>query len=141
MQRIVVFAILFFSIASRAANPEPYLQSAPMQFYPPLCRQARIQGQVIVNYSVNENGDTYDVEPVSGPKLLQEATADEVRRWKFSWPHACKCHVKRHITFAYSFGDWMDENGPDSVVKWFGKGPVARVEVQAGLMSVQTSGQ
>jgi hypothetical protein len=92
-----------------------------------------------VNYSVNENGDTYDVEAVGGPKLLQDATVDEVRRWKFSWQPHCKCHVKRHITFAYSFGDRLDEEGPTSVVKWFGVGPVERVEVQAGSMSVQTS--
>jgi TonB family protein len=141
MLRIVVFAILFFSIASSAANPEPYLQSAPMPFYPPLCRQARIQGDVVVKYSINEDGGTYDVEAVSGPKLLQEATVDEVRLWKFSWRPACKCHVKRQITFVYSFGDWVDNDGPDSIVKWFGKGPVERVEVQSGLMSVQTSGQ
>jgi len=139
MQRIVIFAILFFSTASLAVNPEPYLQSAPIPFYPPLCRAARIQGEVTVNYSVNENGDTYDVEVVGGPKLLQEATLDEVRHWKFSWEHPCYCHVKRQITFAYSFGDWLDEEGPSSVVRWFGRGPVERVEVQAGGVSVQTS--
>jgi len=141
MLRIALFAVLFLSIGSLAANPEPYLQSAPMPFYPPLCRQARIQGQVIVNYSINEDGDTYDVEAVDGPKMLQQATVDEVRRWKFAWRPACKCHVKRHITFVYSFGDWVDENGPNSIVKWFGIGPVERVEVQGELTSVQTSGQ
>jgi hypothetical protein len=37
-----------------------------MPFYPPLCRQARIQGQVILHFTVNERGDTSDVEAVTG---------------------------------------------------------------------------
>ena len=139
MQRIVVFAILFFSIASRAANPEPYLQSAPMPFYPPLCRQARMQGQVILHFTVNERGDTSDVEAVTGPPMLQRAAIEEVQSWKFSWDHPCACQVKREVVFVYAFGDWIDEEGPISVVKWFGKGPVTRVEIQSGLTSVQTS--
>ena len=134
MQRTVVFPILLFSIASLAANSEPLLLSAPMPFYPPPCFTARIQGEVVVNYSVNEHGDTYDVRAISGPNLLQEATVDQVRRWKFSWPQACKCHVKRHILFIYSFGGSVQEEGPNTVVKWFGKGPVERVEVQAGVV-------
>ena len=134
-----LIAVLLLNLSALGADPEPYLKSATMPFYPPLCRQARIQGQVILHFTVNERGDTSEVEAVTGPPLLQRAAIDEVQNWKFSWDHPCACQVKREVVFVYTFGDWMDEEGPMSVVKWFGKGPVTRVEIQAGLTSVQTS--
>jgi TonB family protein len=134
-----LIAVLLLNLSALGADPEPYLKSAPMPFYPPLARAARIQGQVILHFTVNERGDTSDVEAVTGPPMLQRAAIEGVQSWKFSWDHACACHVKKEVVFVYSFGDWMDEEGPISVVKWFGKGPVSRVEIQAGLTSVQTS--
>jgi TonB family protein len=134
-----LIAALLLNLSALGADPEPYLKSAPMPFYPPLCRQARIQGQVILHFTVNEQGDTSDVEAVSGPPLLQRAAIETVQSWKFAWDHPCACQVKREVVFVYTFGDWIDEEGPISVVKWFGKGPVTRVEIQAGLTSVQTS--
>jgi TonB family protein len=74
-----------------------------------LCRQARIQGQVILHFTVNERGDTSDAEAVTGPPMLQRAAIEEVQSWKFSWDHACACQAKREVVFVYSFGDWMDE--------------------------------
>jgi TonB family protein len=134
-----LIAVLLLNLPAAGADPEPFLKSAPVPFYPSLCRQARIQGQVIVHFTVNERGDPSDVEAVTGPPMLQRAAVEEVQSWKFGWEHPCACQVKREVVFVYSFGDWMDEEGPSSIVKWFGRGPVTRVEVQAGLMSVQTS--
>jgi len=134
-----LIAVLLLTLSSAGIEPEPFLKSAPMPFYPPLCRQARIQGQVILHFTINERGDTSDVEAVTGPPMLQRAAVEEVQSWKFSWDHPCACQVKREVVFVYAFGDWMDEEGPISVVKWFGKGPVTRVEIQSGLTSVQTS--
>jgi TonB family protein len=139
MRRTCIPFLLLLSISSFAADPEPYLKTAPMPFYPPLCLQARIQGQVILHYSVDEHGGTSEIEAVSGPPLLQRAAIEEVQGWKFSWDHPCACRVKREVVFVYTFGDWVDEEGPNSIVKWFGKGPVNRVEIQGGLISFQTS--
>ena len=137
--RFALILALPLNLPALGADPEPFLKSSPMPFYPPLCRQARIQGQVILHFTVNERGDTSDVQAVTGPPLLQRAAIEEVQSWKFSWNHPCACQVKREVVFVYTFGEWVDEEGPSSVVKWFGRGPVVRVEVQAGPMSVQTS--
>jgi TonB family protein len=137
--RFALIAVLLLNLSALAADPEPYLKSARMPFYPPLCRQARIQGQVIVHFTVNERGETSDAEAVTGHRLLQHAAIEEVQSWKFSWDHPCACQVKKEVVFVYTFGDWMDEDGPSSVVKWFGEGPVIRVEIQAGTTSAQTS--
>jgi len=136
---LAAIAVLLLNLSAAGADPEPFLKSAPMPFYPPLCRQARIQGQVILHFIIDEKGDPSDVEAVTGPAMLQRAAIKEVQTWKFSWDHPCACQVKREVVFVYTLGDWIDEEGPSSVVKWFGRGPVDRVEIQAGLISVQTS--
>ena len=93
-----------------------------MPFYPIICREARIQGQVILHFTINEQGDTSDVEAVAGPPMLQRAAIEEVRSRKFSWVHPCTCRAKREVVFVHTFGDWMDEDGATSIVKWFGEG-------------------
>jgi TonB family protein len=134
-----LIAVLLLNLSAVGADPEPFLKSSLMPFYPPLCRQARIQGQVILHFTVNEQGDTSDVEAVTGPPLLQRAAIDAVQSWKFAWDHPCACLVKKKVVFVYTLGDWVDDDGPSSVVKWIGRRPVTRVEIQAGATSVQTS--
>jgi TonB family protein len=133
-------AFLLLSLAGFGATPEPYLRSAPMPFYPQLCRRARIQGEVIVHFTINGQGDSTDVTASNGHQLLREAAIHEVQSWKFGWVHPCDCRVKRQVVLVYKIsGDWVDDNGPTTVVKWFGKAPVTKVEIQAGGVSVQTS--
>ena len=117
-----LIAVLSLNLSLFGADLEPSLKSAPMPFYPIICREARIQGQVILHFTINEQGDTSDVEAVAGPPMLQRAAIEEVRSWKFSWVHPCTCRAKREVVFVYTLGDWMDEDGATSIVKWFGRG-------------------
>ena len=137
MTRISILLFLLLSISSFAAGPEPYLKSAPMLFYPPLCRAARISGMVTLHFTVDEKGETSDVHSIGGHQMLRDAAVESVRNWKFAWSKPCDCRVKKEVVFVYSFGDWLDDDGPSSIVKWFGKAPVKRVEIQAGGISVQ----
>jgi TonB family protein len=137
MSRIFLSLFLLLSVSAFAVDPEPYLKSSPMPFYPPLCRSARISGTVTLHFTVNEQGDTSDIEAVGGHQWLRDAAIQSVQNWKFAWAKPCACRVKREVVFVYSFGDWLDDDGPNSVVKWFGKAPVKRVEIQAGGISVQ----
>jgi TonB family protein len=138
MKAKLVLMVLLLGAAALAADPEPYLKSAPMPFYPPLARQARIQGKVTVHFTINEQGDTSDVEAVTGHQMLRDAAIQNVQNWKFAWAHPCACHAKKEVTLVYSVtGEWLDEDGPAAVVKWFGKSPVTRIEIQAGGTSVQ----
>ena len=85
-----------------------------------------------MHFTVNDKGDTTDVEASGGHQLLRDAAIESVQNWKFAWASPCACRVKREVLFVYSFGDWLNEDGPSSAVKWFGKAPVKRVEIQAG---------
>ena len=86
MNRIPIILLLSASLSSLAADPEPYLKSAPMPFYPGLARAARIEGKVLVHFVVDETGDTSEVEAASGHVMLRQATIENVKNWKFGWP-------------------------------------------------------
>jgi TonB family protein len=119
---------LLMSITAFAADPQPFLKSAPMPFYPPLARQARIEGNVQLRVTINQNGET-SVEGLSGPVLLRDATVQYVREWKFGWPHPCACTVSREVTFVYKI--LLPEATPDSpiaTVRWFS---MSRVEIDS----------
>ena len=52
--------------------------------YPPLARQARIQGQVILNIDISKSGDVTDVRLVSGHPMLAPAAIEAVKQWKYT---------------------------------------------------------
>jgi protein TonB len=51
--------------------------------YPPLARQARIQGTVIIKIVINKLGNVQSLELVKGHPLLVPATFEAVRQWKY----------------------------------------------------------
>lgn len=137
----IISALMVFLLLGASAlgvDREPYFKSAPMPFYPRLGRQARISGTVTLHFTVTEKGDTTDVEATGAHQLLRDSAIQNVENWKYGWASPCECRGKRQVVFVYSFGDWLNGNGPDSVVKWFGKNAVIRVEIQAGADLINT---
>jgi TonB family protein len=57
--------------------------SAPKPVYPPLAKQARIQGLVRLNVTINRDGTVQDVQVVSGHPLLIDVATDAVRQWVY----------------------------------------------------------
>lgn len=51
--------------------------------YPPLARQARIQGTVVVKIVTNKYGNVQSLELVKGHPLLAPAAFEAVRQWKY----------------------------------------------------------
>lgn len=51
--------------------------------YPPLARQARIQGTVILDVTINKPGDVSDTKLVSGHPMLAPAAIDAVKQWRY----------------------------------------------------------
>jgi TonB family protein len=126
-----LIVVLLVSATALGADPDPYLKTAPMPFYPPLARQARIEGKVSLRFAVNEQGDTSEVEAVNGHQMLRQAAIESVQGWKFGWPHPCACRVKREAIFVYKIsGELESPDRPNVTVKWFGKTGVIRVEIE-----------
>jgi TonB family protein len=131
----VLIVVLLLTLPVLGADPEPYLKSAPMPFYPPLALQARIEGKVSLHFAIDEQGQTAEVEAITGNKMLQDAAIDNIRDWKF-WPPRCACRVRREAVFVYRLSaDAQSE--ATVVVKWFGKAGQIRVEIEGEPAQIQ----
>lgn len=51
--------------------------------YPPLARQARIQGVVLLKAQISKTGDVVNLQLVSGHPMLAPAAIDAVKQWKY----------------------------------------------------------
>jgi protein TonB len=51
--------------------------------YPPLAKQARIQGTVSYTATINKDGTIQSLEVISGHPLLVEAATDAVKQWVY----------------------------------------------------------
>jgi TonB family protein len=52
--------------------------------YPPLAKAARVSGAVVVEVTVDEEGDVLSARALSGHPLLKESAAAAARGWKFT---------------------------------------------------------
>lgn len=93
MVRATVFLLLTLSLAAAAQATSvrvpsdvaaTHLKSNPAPEYPPLAQAARIQGNVILHISIDENGNVSPIRVVHGHPMLVAAAMDGVRRWKYS---------------------------------------------------------
>lgn len=51
--------------------------------YPPLARQARIQGQVVLQATIAKDGTIQNLHMVSGHPMLAPAAIDAVKQWRY----------------------------------------------------------
>jgi protein TonB len=51
--------------------------------YPPLARQARIQGSVILQADISKNGTIENLRVISGHPMLAPAALDAVKQWRY----------------------------------------------------------
>jgi protein TonB len=51
--------------------------------YPPLAKQARIQGSVVLQATIGKDGSIQNLRVMSGHPMLTQAALDAVRQWKY----------------------------------------------------------
>lgn len=68
-------------VGGRVKPPRQIVKTAPA--YPVLARQARIQGEVVLDAVIDTEGKVINVSVVSGHPLLIEAAINCVRQWKY----------------------------------------------------------
>ena len=68
-------------VGGRVRPPRPILQPHPE--YPVIARQAHIQGQVLIDAELDEQGNVIEMKVVSGPPLLYQAALDALGKWKY----------------------------------------------------------
>jgi periplasmic protein TonB len=62
---------------------EAKIIARPNPIYPPLARQARIQGKVQLHAIIDKDGRVSQLEVVSGHPLLVKAALDAVQNWRY----------------------------------------------------------
>ena len=136
--KVALILVLAAALPGVAADPVPYLQSAPMPFYPSIARQAAIQGEVSVLFAVGKEGGTTDVRAEGGHELLRRDAIENVEKWKFGWDFPCNCRVQQRAVFAYKLsGKVESQTRPVATVKWVGRRGVISVEIEADAAEVQ----
>lgn len=62
---------------------EPKLIARVDPIYPALAKQTRMQGVVIIDAILDEQGNVVEAKVTSGPPLLIQSALDAVRRWRY----------------------------------------------------------
>jgi protein TonB len=62
---------------------EAKIIARPNPVYPPLARQARIQGRVQLHAIIDKDGRVGELQVVSGHPLLVKAALDAVQQWRY----------------------------------------------------------
>lgn len=99
-----VITLLFTLLASGLSqgSPDYYISSLHMPCYPPLARQARVEGQTKVRVEVGHDGEVTVAEALDGHPLLKAASLPNARTWKFaSGQGADLSRLKTIIVFDY----------------------------------------
>jgi TonB family protein len=92
----VTLAFVPFLAGQNSPNVLPEIVEHSQPAYPPLARQARIQGDVRVRFKTD--GELVkEAEAVSGQELLRKAAEENVRTWRFV-PHT---PATFYVTFRY----------------------------------------
>jgi periplasmic protein TonB len=92
-----------FVPATRLAT-EPRLLERPKVAYPPEARQAGLEGDVVLQLSIDERGQVVAVKVLSGPGMgLEEAAKRAARAFHFSPATADGEPVRTEIRFTYTF--------------------------------------
>jgi outer membrane biosynthesis protein TonB len=52
--------------------------------YPPIAKEAKICGTVVLHAIVGKDGSIHDLKYISGPPLLMKASLDAVHKWRYS---------------------------------------------------------
>ncbi|MGA9884672.1 MAG: TonB family protein [Candidatus Acidiferrales bacterium] len=61
----------------------PRLVSSVLPVYPSIAQQANVTGTVVIDTTINKNGNVSKMRVVSGPELLRGAALSALRQWKY----------------------------------------------------------
>jgi len=92
-----------FKISDVDRQPQPLIQLKPL--YPARARMRRIEGSVMVEFTVSETGDTKDIKIISAhpPKIFNRSAIRAIERWRFSPAElggkTVKVRIRQNIRF------------------------------------------
>ncbi len=98
----VAVSVAHSQAVDSAPKPEPYFLNLYPPAYPPLARQARIGGDVILKIEVRPDGSVASAAVISGHAMLKQAALESAVKSTFPRPEGAEGAVSYLIT--YTFG-------------------------------------
>lgn len=91
-------------VGGRVRPPKAIVQVPPE--YPILAKHARMQGQVLIEAILDEQGNVVDMQIESGPPLLYQAALDALKQWKYepTYLNEQPVAVKMTVTITFQLG-------------------------------------
>jgi TonB family protein len=112
----LVFALDLIGVGTVYAQVAgaPVLGERPVILYPLIAKAAHVTGEVVVRFSINDDGSTSAVVVVSGPVMLQDSLANAIKGWRFATP--LPIDARKEFEAVYRFGvDAPDESADDDL--------------------------
>jgi TonB family protein len=98
--RSLLCLVASICITVAAQSDEPLLIAVNLPKYPPLARQARVQGVVKLTFTLSANSaEPTNIEVVSGHPMLKAAAMDNLKTWSFENHYAIQRRYE--TTFSY----------------------------------------
>ncbi len=115
---LVVVVMLFCIIPCCAQVPETGDQAVMVKFspltYPPLARQTRIKGDVILDVHLGKDGSVGEITVVQGNPILAQAAIDSVKRSSFECNQCKEAAITVRVVYSFRLeGEW-DCGAPSS---------------------------
>jgi TonB family protein len=121
MKKYLVAALLLLigfasSAAAQVSTPRVRTSDSIMQsliikkvapVYPPLARQARIQGVVVMKVQISKTGDVENIQLFSGHPILAPCAIEAVKQWKYK-PYLLNgepVEVETNVTVNFTLAD------------------------------------
>jgi protein TonB len=79
------------------------LLAQPQPVYPPLARQARIQGNVVLHAIIDKDGRVGELQVISGHPLLVQSALEAVKNWRYQPTQLNSEPVEVDTTITVSF--------------------------------------
>jgi TonB family protein len=90
------------TVSSKVMSGNLLTKAVPV--YPPAAKKAKIQGTVVLSVVIGDDGNVKNIQVVSGPNELQQASIDAVRQWTYK-PYLLNgdpVEVKTTVNIIYS---------------------------------------
>jgi TonB family protein len=126
---VLLFALSFNSWLAAVRLPK----QVPGLHYPRSAQLARIQGTVILDVTLDPDGNVTEVKLVSGNLILAAAARENARLWKFEGQNEKRKNGRRLIFVFRLAGECTSQCCPDSFVFHY----PSRVEITAPLLQIQ----
>jgi TonB family protein len=75
-----------------------------LPIYPEQAKQAQIEGSVLLDFFIKEDGTVGEIHPLSGPEIFQQATVDAAKQWTYK-PYSLNgkpLTVETHVMVTFS---------------------------------------